>query len=302
MGRAHHDALKHCLPADQSGLFATFQCREQLHRRQKTQDLPPTLHKYWMSLRGGTTPCTSVPQKPLISLPQSPLCLVQRKILSTCCDSPRLRNPLPLPTANLPRRGWSPTISARFLSPKAQLPRPFFRDGALLWRVIAELSGKSEQELSAIYRSRGDAGLVAADALPARAKSLISLADVQSAFTEIAAASGPAAKAALLRQLLTCATPLAAQYIVKIISGDLRIGLKESLVEEAIAKAFHAPLDQVKRANMLLGDIGETLRLASAGKLADAQLRLFNPIDFMFASPVESAEEAASYFDNAAVW
>src|ERR1700690_4177031 len=172
---------------------------------------------------------------------------------------------------------------------------------ALLWRVIAELSGKSEQELSAIYRSRGDAGLVAADALPARAKSLISLADVQSAFTEIAAASGPAAKAALLRQLLTCATPLEAKYIVKIISGDLRIGLKESLVEEAIAKAFHAPLDQVKRANMLLGDIGETLRLASAGKLADAQLRLFNPIDFMFASPVESAEEAVSYFDNAAV-
>src|ERR1700690_1754502 len=172
---------------------------------------------------------------------------------------------------------------------------------ALLWRVIAELSGKSEQELSAIYRSRGDAGLVAADALPARAKSLISLADVQSAFTEIAAASGPAAKAALLRQLLTCATPLEAKYIVKIISGDLRIGRKESLVEEAIAKACHAPLDQVKRANMLLGDIGETLRLASAGKLADAQLRLFHPIDFMLASPVESAEEAVSYFDNAAV-
>jgi DNA ligase 1 len=112
---------------------------------------------------------------------------------------------------------------------------------------------------------------------------------------------GPAAKAALLRQLLERAAPLEAKYIVKIISGDLRIGLKESLVEEAIARAFEAPLDQVKRANMLLGDLGETLRLASAGKLAEARLRLFHPIDFMLASPVESSEEALSYFQNASV-
>ncbi len=173
--------------------------------------------------------------------------------------------------------------------------------GALLWRVIAELSRKSEHELSEIYRRRGDAGSVAADALPAKTESLMSLADVQTAFTEIAAARGPAAKAGQLGQLLGRATPIEAKYIVKVISGDLRIGLKESLVEEAIAKAFEAPLDQVKRANMLLGDIGETLRLASAEKLADARLRLFHPIDFMLASPVESAEEAVSYFANAAV-
>jgi DNA ligase-1 len=88
---------------------------------------------------------------------------------------------------------------------------------------------------------------------------------------------------------------------VKIISGDLRIGLKESLVEESIARAFEAPLAQVKRANMLLGDIGETLRLAATGNLAGAQLRLLHPIDFMLASPVESTEEALSYFQNAVV-
>jgi DNA ligase-1 len=101
--------------------------------------------------------------------------------------------------------------------------------------------------------------------------------------------------------LLQRATPLEAKYIVKIISGDLRIGLKESLVEEAIAKAFDAPFDQVKRGNMLLGDIGETLLLAAAGKLSEARMRIFHAIDFMLASPVESAEEALSYFENAAV-
>jgi DNA ligase 1 len=173
--------------------------------------------------------------------------------------------------------------------------------GSLLWRVIAELSGKSEHQLTEIYRRYGDAGSVAADALPAKSEAVLSLTDVQGAFVAIAAARGAAAKAHLLRQLLQRATPLEAKYIVKIVSGDLRIGLKESLVEEGVARAFEAPLDQVKRANMLLGDLGETLRLASSGKLVEAQLRLFHPIDFMLASPVESAEEALDYFENAAV-
>src|SRR5271157_338050 len=173
--------------------------------------------------------------------------------------------------------------------------------GALLWRVISEVSGKSDRELTEIYRRHGDAGSVAAEALPERPESGLSLTEVQRVFVEIASARGPAAKAALLRQLIERATPLEAKYIVKIISGDLRIGLKESLVEEAIARAFAAPLDQVKRANMLLGDLGETLRLASAGNLAEARLRLFHPIAFMLASPVESSEEALSYFQNASV-
>ncbi len=173
--------------------------------------------------------------------------------------------------------------------------------GSLLWRVIAELSGKTEQQLSEIYRRHGDAGSVAADALPPWSPTVLSLSDVQNNFVAIAAARGTAAKAHLLRQLLQRATPLEAKYIVKIISGDLRIGLKESLVEEGIARAFEAPLDQVKRANMLLGDLGETLRLASSGKLSEARLRLFHPIDFMLASPVESAEEALRYFENPAV-
>ena len=196
------------------------------------------------------------------------------------------------------------TTAAIFLSGR---PFPAYEEatlqvgGAVLWRVISGLSGKSEPELTEIYRRHGDAGSVAAEALPAKPDSGLSLAEVQRAFYGIASARGPAAKAALLRSLLERATPLEAKYIVKIISGDLRIGLKESLVEEAIARAFEAPLDLVKRANMLLGDLGETLRLASAGKLADAHLRLFHPIDFMLASPVESSGEALSYFQRASV-
>jgi len=195
-------------------------------------------------------------------------------------------------------------IAAIFLSGR---PFPAYEEstlqvgGALLWQSISRLSGKSEHALTEIYRKHGDAGSVAEEALPARPGSGLSLGAVQQAFCEIAATRGPAAKANLLRGLLDRSTPLEAKYIVKIISGDLRIGLKESLVEEAIARAFETSLGEVKRANMLLGDIGETLRLASTGKLADAHLRLFHPIDFMLASPVQSSEEALSYFQSAAV-
>src|SRR5262249_30171097 len=58
---------------------------------------------------------------------------------------------------------------------------------------------------------------------------------------------------------------------------------------------------EVQRANMLLGDIGETVRLACAGKLNEARMRLFHPLGFMLASPVESTEEGLSYFTEAAV-
>ena len=104
-----------------------------------------------------------------------------------------------------------------------------------------------------------------------------------------------------MRDLISRATPLEAKYIVKIMTGDLRIGLKESLVEDAIARAYGSTLAEVQRANMLLGDIGETVRLASQGTLSHARMRLFHPLGFMLASPIESAEEGLSYFAEAAV-
>jgi DNA ligase-1 len=81
------------------------------------------------------------------------------------------------------------------------------------------------------------------------------------------------------------------KFAIKIMTGDLRIGLKESLVEEAIAKAFGRPIEAVRRANMLTGDIGETLRSAASDNLASVCMRLFHPIGFMLATSVETAAE-----------
>ena len=195
--------------------------------------------------------------------------------------------------------------SAVFLSGR---PFPLWEEttlqvgGSLLWRVVAELSGRTDSELTASYKRHGDLGSVAAEVLPASGKdSDLSVIEAQRRFRDLAGARGVAAKAALLRDLLSQATPLEAKYIVKIMTADLRIGLKESLVEEAIAKAYGAAVAEVQRANMLLGDIGETLRLAAGGKLAEARMRMFHPLGFMLASPADSAEAALSYFENAFV-
>jgi DNA ligase 1 len=173
--------------------------------------------------------------------------------------------------------------------------------GRSLWQIVAELAGKTDAELTASYRRHGDLGSVAAEVLPSHSSQGLSVLDVEHAFRQIAAARGPAAKSALLGDLLARATPLEAKYIVKIMTGDLRIGLKESLVEEAIAQAHDATLAAVQRANMLLGDIGQTLRLASASRLADGRMRLFHPLGFMLASPIDSPEEGLSYFADPVV-
>ncbi|MDP9160777.1 MAG: ATP-dependent DNA ligase [Acidobacteriota bacterium] len=174
--------------------------------------------------------------------------------------------------------------------------------GSLLWRIVAELSGKSEDELTLAYRRHGDLGSVAGEVLPQKSNIAdISIQEVQQRFGRIAAARGTAAKALELRALLLRSTPLEAKYIIKIITGDLRIGLKESLVEDAIAKAYGASLSEVQRANMLLGDIGETVKFAASGKLVEARMRLFHPLGFMLASPAQSSDEALSYFQDALV-
>jgi DNA ligase-1 len=195
-------------------------------------------------------------------------------------------------------------VAAVFLSGR---PFPVWEEttlqvgGRLLWRVVAELAGRDESALSEAYRKLGDLGAVAGEVLPARSKQDLTVTEVEAAFRQIAAARGSIAKTSGVRDLLGSVTPLEAKYIIKIMTGDLRIGLKESLVEEAIAKAYGATLTEVQRANMLLGDIGQTVRLAADGKVTEAQMRMFHPLGFMLASPVESAEEGSSYFSEAAV-
>ncbi len=206
------------------------------------------------------------------------------------------------------RRPDEAGISAVFLSGR---PFPAYEEATLgvggrqLWRAVQELSGKSEAVMTAAYRRHGDLGAAAYDILsgqhPQSPRQPLNVIQVEQAFRQIAAARGQAGKSKLVRDLLAQATPLETKYLVKIMTGDLRIGMKESLVEEGIARAYGREVGAVQRASMMLGDIGETCRLALDDRLADARMRLFHPIGFMLASPVQSAEEAFAFFQHAQV-
>src|SRR3954451_14932587 len=131
--------------------------------------------------------------------------------------------------------------------------------GALLARVLLEVTGVTDHQLGLAYRRHGDLGSAAFDLFTEHKivprTPPISLSELESKFRSIAAAPGPSKKADIVRDLFTRATPLEAKYLVKFMGGDLRIGLRESLVEEAIAKAYDEDANHVRRANMLLGDI-----------------------------------------------
>jgi DNA ligase-1 len=177
--------------------------------------------------------------------------------------------------------------------------------GTQLWKAVQELSGKSDAAMTAASRRHGDLGSATYEVLssggePPKAGSL-NVLDVMKTFRRIAQTRGAGAKFTLVRELLSRATPLEAKYLVKIMTGELRIGMRESLVEEGIAQAYGVDLAEVQRANMMLGDIGETCRLAMERRLAEARMRLFHPLGFMLATPVESAEGAFSFFQHAHV-
>jgi DNA ligase-1 len=162
---------------------------------------------------------------------------------------------------------------------------------AIIYRALLGASRRGNAELRQIASSHGDASKTALEALEGRTTpEPFSLGDAHSLFEALHKARGPVVKTELLQACLQKLSPLEAQYVVKILTGDLRIGLREGLVEEAIARAFDAPLDELKEAHMLLGDIGQTALLAARRELARAELTLFRPIKSMLASPEPTAE------------
>jgi len=169
--------------------------------------------------------------------------------------------------------------------------------GAAFSTVLRNVSGADDAEISAAWRRYSDAGDVTGDLLSridGRETGGISIRDLDDAFAEIAGARAASARTSLLSTLLGRASPDEARYIAKLITAELRIGLREGLVEEAIAVAFGAMPAAVNRAVMLTGDLGEAARLARTGRLDEAAPRWFVPLRPMLASPVADAAEAVA--------
>jgi DNA ligase-1 len=165
---------------------------------------------------------------------------------------------------------------------------------SILLRAVAAIAKKNSAELATVLRHHGDLGAGAEEILRDHAvRSSLSLPQVAEVYASLAQQRRAAAKQALLEHTLQRLSAIEAKYFIKIATSELRIGLKESLVEEAVAKAFDQTLPAVQRANMLLGDITDVLRLAVANQLSSVSLQLFRPISVMLASPADSPADLA---------
>jgi DNA ligase-1 len=169
-------------------------------------------------------------------------------------------------------------------------------------KVISTLSSRDEQELGSLFRKHSDLGDWAGAALDGSTlPTPVTLAEVEATLEAIRTARGNA-KTKPLEAMLRRMDPESARFFVKIISGEMRIGLSEGLVEAAIAEAFNLPITQVKRVHLITGDIGETAVRCKNGEIGSSTITLFQPVRFMLASPVETPDEAFERMGAAAVW
>jgi DNA ligase-1 len=168
--------------------------------------------------------------------------------------------------------------------------------GSIISAALSGATGFSPEDLYPRWVRLGDPGDLAAEIIKEVKRTFeptITLAETESLITRLSETRGIKNKTALLTAILHKASPLEAKYLVKLLSGDLRIGLRESLVEDAIARVFGRALADVAYANMLLGDIGETATRARVGDLRDVSMRLFHPIKFMLATPAADLTDVA---------
>ena len=170
-------------------------------------------------------------------------------------------------------------------------PRTLQVGWAVIFRALQDATKIGDAEFHRVAGRHGDAGKTAFEVLDGRTVPRpFSILESAELFQNIQRARGPIAKAKLLKERFSTLSAREGQYVVKILTGDLRIGLREGLVEEAIATAFDVSLEEVKQGNMLLGDIGQTALLASRHELHHAELSMFRPIKCMLATPEPSAD------------
>jgi DNA ligase-1 len=207
-------------------------------------------------------------------------------------------------------------IAATYLSSKIFPPGPEVREinvgYSMIWKSIADLYAIPYEEFSTYYMKHGDLGSAIEDYLNSSGErsgnsslffeSDLSLRDVEAAFKDLARASGKGSaekRRRIIQRLLSLIEkPIEAKYLVRIMTGEMRIGLVEGLVEESIARAFSKTPTQVRTANLVTGNIGKVAVLSKNGQLDEAKLQLFQPTNFMLADSAQNAQELFSKFNE----
>jgi DNA ligase 1 len=118
----------------------------------------------------------------------------------------------------------------------------------------------------------------------------LSLSDLAQRLERLADTPAGAAKLLVVTELFRELGASEARYVSKILTAELRIGLQEGLVEDAIARAFEVKPAEVRKAHQLIADVGRLAVAARHGTLDLLQVQLFRPVKPMLATPESSAE------------
>jgi DNA ligase-1 len=176
-----------------------------------------------------------------------------------------------------------------------------------IMQSLSEIARLEPEEIQEIYLKHGDMGALGERAVskkqwsPLVPQRQLLLPDLQDQLRKIADASGSGsaeAKKKILTGLLINCSPLEARYLVKIATGELRVGAVEGLVELAVGKAFGHDAQSVRQAMLLSGDIAQVALLAKKDALATAIMKPLAPLSFMLADVMFSAEEIAQYYGS----
>jgi len=175
---------------------------------------------------------------------------------------------------------------------------------SVLLAAIKGITGAGSEQVSKAYLRQGDLGEVAEELLADKKvqtlfQEPLTLADLEETFGKLRSTKGKGSSAtrrALVTSLILRAAPVEGKYIVKVLTGEMRIGLVSGLVEEAISRAYSVTKEEVARAHMVAGDLGLLAGAAARGEAGRLKMVPFRPVNFMLAEPMATASEVATHF------
>ena len=172
-------------------------------------------------------------------------------------------------------------------------------------KVLSEIATLDSNQIQKIYLQHGDIGAISEYAVSKKnvvslfQQQPLTLSSIYERLKEIADTIGSGSskdKKNILKGLLIDSSPLEAKYLIKIINGELRIGLTEGLVEIAISKAFRQDLRHVRDVMLISGDISKVVLLAKRNLLHTTLIKPLTPISYMLADVMLTAEEIINYY------
>jgi DNA ligase 1 len=173
---------------------------------------------------------------------------------------------------------------------------------------LSEIAMLDIKDIQNIHLKHGDIGAMAEYAVSKKhiislfnQQENISLSYVYHQFKKIAHIMGSGSnknKKNILIGLLIALSPLESKYLIKIITGEMRIGSVEGLVEIALSRAFDRELESIREAMLISGDISQVAVLAKKNILHNVIMQPFVPVSFMLADVMFSAEEIINYYNK----